>query len=115
MKVYIAGPMRGIKDFNFPAFFAAEEKLKSIGFEVFNPARKDEERHGVGMLKSDTGNEDDVVKSVGFNLREALYIDTKFICLEADAIALLPGWEASKGAVAEHALAVALGHVVIAL
>jgi hypothetical protein len=48
-------------------------------------------------------------------LREALADDTKFICLEADAIALLPGWENSKGAKAELALSEALGHKVMYL
>jgi len=28
MKVYISGPMTGYKDFNYPAFFAAEKFLK---------------------------------------------------------------------------------------
>ena len=45
----------------------------------------------------------------GFNLREALADDCEYICRNATAIALLPGWENSKGARAEHALAVALG------
>ena len=32
--------MRGIKEFNFPAFFAAEESLSEY-YEVYNPARAD--------------------------------------------------------------------------
>ena len=42
-------------------------------------------------------------------LGEALKDDLEFICLEADGIALLPGWENSKGAAAERATAIALG------
>ena len=43
IKVYIAGPMRGIDDDNFPAFYEAEETLKKQGvYEVLNPARMDE-------------------------------------------------------------------------
>ena len=53
------------------------------------------------------------VAGVGFSLREALAADTRYICLEAEAIALLPGWEFSKGAVAEKCLAEALGHKVL--
>ena len=41
MKIYIAGPMTGIKDFNFPAFFEAEKQLNKLGHEVYNPAHND--------------------------------------------------------------------------
>lgn len=114
MKLYLAGPMRGYKDFNFPAFREAAAYLRSQDHEVFSPAEKDEERHGVGTLTSETGDEADVVAK-GFSLRHALYDDTKYICLEAEGIAMLPGWEASSGARAEWALANALGHKVIYL
>lgn len=114
MKVYLAGAMAGIKDFNFPAFKAAAEKLRSEGHTVFSPAEKDLETHGEEALKSATGDVAEVTAK-GFSLRDALYEDTKFICLEADAVALLPGWENSKGAQAEWALARALGHRIIYL
>ena len=115
MKIYLAGPMRGIKDFNFPAFFAAEEVLVAQGHEVFNPARRDEEKHGNDVSKSETGDLAETVAKTGFNLREALAADAEWICLHAEGIALLPGWEKSKGATAEKALSEALGHQVIYL
>ena len=38
--IYISGPMTGLKDFNYPAFYEAELKLKEAGFNyVMNPAR----------------------------------------------------------------------------
>ena len=100
MRCYLAGPMRGIPNFNFPAFFEAEEFLVSLGHTVFNPARRDEEQYGKEVSNSPDGNLEDVA-SAGFSLREALAADTRYICLEADAIALLPDWECSKGATAE--------------
>lgn len=116
MKIYLAGPMRGIPEFNFPAFFAAEGYLKSAGHYVFNPARRDEERHGSALSKGNpTGDEVQAAVQHGFSLREALRDDTNYICMEAEAIALLPGWENSKGARAEKALAEALGHQVFFL
>ena len=45
----------------------------------------------------------------GFSLRKALADDTAYICLKADAVAMLPGWKNSKGATAERALGIALG------
>lgn len=115
MKIYLAGPMRGIPHFNFPAFMKAAETLRKQGHDVFNPAERDVKKYGVKVASSPTGNIKTAKKTVGFSLREALYADTKYICLEADAIALLPGWKKSKGACAEHALAIALDHEVYML
>lgn len=114
MKLYLAGPMRGIPDFNFPAFHKAAADLRELGHYVFNPAERDEAAHGKGVNASPTGDLKDVVHT-GFNLREALHADATFICLEGEGIALLPGWERSKGANAEKALAEALGQAVIYL
>jgi hypothetical protein len=116
MKIYLAGPMRGIPEFNFPAFFAAEAKLVAAGHTVFNPARRDNEVHGTDISKGNlTGDESIAAKDHGFNLRDALCADLAFICHEADAIALLPNWERSKGANAEKATADALGLEVLYL
>jgi hypothetical protein len=37
-KLYIAGPMSGLPDYNYPAFHAAEAELQSAGYETLNPA-----------------------------------------------------------------------------
>lgn len=116
MRIYVAGPMRGIPEFNFPAFHAATAKLRADGHHVFNPAERDNERHGKDISKGNmAGCEKAAAKEHGFSLREALAEDCDFICREADAIALLPGWENSKGAKAELALSEALGHQVMHL
>lgn len=116
MKIYVAGPMRGIPEFNFPAFNAAADRLRAEGHSVFNPAERDNERHGTDISKGNfEGCEEKAAKEHGFNLREALGADLAYICGEADAIAMLPGWEHSKGAQAERATAIALGLKVIEL
>lgn len=116
MKIYVAGPMRGIPLFNFPAFNAATVKLRGEGHFVFNPAETDNKIHGTDISAGNVdGCEERATKEHGFNLREALGRDLAFICAEADAIAMLPGWENSKGAKAERATAIALGLEVIYL
>ena len=108
--------MRGIPEFNFPAFHANAAKLRAEGHFVFNPAERDIEKTGVDISKGNlTGDNDLAEKTHGFNLREALKDDLEFICLHADAIALMPGWESSKGANAERATAIALGLEVMVL
>lgn len=117
MKIYLAGPMSNIPYFNFPAFNAATLRLRGAGHEVFNPAERDTERHdGVDIgAENPTGCPVFAAEKHSFSLRDALADDTAYICKEADAIAMLPGWENSKGARAEHALAFALGHRIIYL
>lgn len=110
MKIYVAGPMRGIPEFNFPAFHAATADLREQGHIVFNPAERDIEKTGVDISKGNATGDNALAEAQhGFSLREALKDDLEFICLHADAIALLPGWENSKGARAELHTALALG------
>lgn len=105
--VYIAGPMSGIPEFNFPAFHAAEDWLRRFeGFEiVFNPAKKDEE-YDLDPEACKTGDHV-LVQEKGFNFKEAYLWDVQKV-IEADAIYMLRGWERSPGAIGEHAVAVAL-------
>lgn len=88
MIVYIAGPMTGLPEFNFPEFFRAQAYLEVRGFDVLNPARRpavDGESWASCLRKA---------------LRDVL---------DADAVALLPGWETSRGAVLEVNVAASLG------
>lgn len=112
MKIYVAGPMRGYKDFNFPAFYDAAAWLRAKGHTVFNPAESDHETYGQDVNKSETGDIKEAVSQSGFSLREALARDAKFITEEADALYMLAGWEKSTGARAEWTLATALGLLV---
>lgn len=109
MKIYLAGPMRGLPYFNYPAFHKAAKLLRDQGYYVFNPAENDGLLEGGECDKlSPTGDLDEATEK-GFDIRAALGADLAFICEEADGIAMLPGWEFSKGARAEYATAVALG------
>lgn len=114
-KIYLAGPMRGIPEFNFPAFFATADKLREQGHEVFNPAQRDVEKYGIEVCQSPSGNLGEINPKIQFSIREAMEADSVFICRYADAIALMPGWETSKGANAEKLLAEAIGLEVIYL
>jgi hypothetical protein len=106
--IYIAGPMTGLPDYNRPAFYEAEEAFKEGGWEVFNPADND-----VLLFGSHEACDKAIEEDRQGALREMLGSDLAFICYEADAIAMLPGWEKSLGARAEHATAVALGLQII--
>ena len=92
MKIYIAGPMTGIPEFNFPVFHALAATLRHEGFTVISPAEIDPDpsREWADCLRRD--------------LPEMLKCDT---------IYLLKGWDKSKGARLEHHIAEALGMTVI--
>ncbi len=89
MKVYISGPMTGIEQFNFPAFNDAAARWRAAGHEVFNPAEKQEE-------------------GTGLSWQAYMKLDIKLLC-DCEAIAMLPGWEKSRGASLEVYLATQLG------
>lgn len=94
MNVYLAGAMRGHADLNFPAFHKAAATLRKAGHFVFNPAEN---------------------SPTDADIRQCMAIDVAWICAQAEAIALIPGWENSRGAKAELALSEALGLDVIHL
>jgi Domain of unknown function (DUF4406) len=113
MKVYLAGPMTGIPFFNFPLFHKVATRLRDQGHEVFNPAERDIVRHNGTDISNAEGDPAKAARDHGFSLREALAEDTAYICNEATAICMLPGWESSAGARAEHALAACLKHTIM--
>lgn len=102
-KLYLAGPMTGLAEFNFPAFDRAAAKLRAAGYEVFSPAEHDRENGFV-----ETGL-DGYSYPAGFSLRKTLMADLQWIADNADGIALLSHWEHSKGTITEISLADALG------
>jgi hypothetical protein len=98
MKVYLAGPMTGLPDYNFPAFMKAATSLRELGHTVFNPAEADLQMWGdMETIKQEA------------NYRDCLRVDLNWILDHAEVIALLPGWVDSKGATLELMLAELLG------
>lgn len=115
MNIYLAGPMRGYPEFNYPAFHQYAAELRLNGHTVFSPAEKDIERHnGEDISKGTTGDLAEI-EAKGFSLRDAIFDDLEYIIRHADAIALLPGYEASKGVAVELALSEFLNLKVIKL
>ncbi|KRV74533.1 DUF4406 domain-containing protein [Pseudomonas citronellolis] len=91
-RIYLAGPMTGYRDFNYPAFNAEAARLRQLGYHVENPAENAVPACGTWA---------------GY-MRLAL---AQLVTCET--IALLPGWLASRGANIERALAVDLGMKIV--
>jgi hypothetical protein len=84
-KVYIAGPMTGIAEDNFPAFNKAAAVLKAAGLDVFNPADHGSGGEWAAYMKRDIPE-----------------------LLKCDAVVLLDGWMSSRGANLEYEIAESL-------
>lgn len=103
--IYVAGPMSGIPEFNFPAFYEAQRTLEEQGWKVYNPAAKDEE---IELDKEAVKTGDDkLAMSKGFDFRAAYTWDVLRI-IEGHGIYMLKGWEKSPGAFGEWAVARAM-------
>jgi len=104
-KLYLAGPMTGIPEFNHPAFRENARLLRSVGYEVFSPAEHDLDL-GIDVAGK-TGNET-LTDFSAVSIRDVLGDDLDWICREADGLAVLPNWKGSKGTRAEIATALAI-------
>jgi hypothetical protein len=112
MKIYLAGKMRGLPNFGHQAFRDGAAKLRAEGHQVFSPVESTESVYGSNVYRDNPEGDED---KAGIDGRLVFWLDLEFICKHADAIALLPGWENSKGARAELATAMALGLEVMKL
>lgn len=88
--IYIAGPMTGLPDHNYPKFHSMERLLRKIGYSnILNPA-------------DIAGGE--TYYHYSYYIRESLKLIAR-----ADAVVFLNGWENSKGANLEYHAASLMG------
>jgi len=93
--IYIAGPMSGVVDHNYPAFHAAASFLREKGWTVFSPAEINADAIETGRPWACCMRKD---------LAELV---------KCEAIFMLSGWKESKGATLELHVAERLGMTVI--
>lgn len=88
MLIYVAGPMTGLPEFNYPAFRDAAAALGALGHDVEDPSTNENPTPGDyhGWLRAGLAQ-----------------------LIRCDAVALLPGWESSGGARLEVNVAATLG------
>lgn len=90
---YVAGPMTGIAEHNYPAFERAANILRRAGYEVASP-------HEVTPLT--TAEHAKLTQPYGFYIKRDIF---HMIDRGCGALVLLPGWPASKGATLELQIA----------
>ena len=102
--LYVAGPMRGYPQFNYPTFAHTAERLRSVGLKVISP-------HEVDIDYGDLPgfNVNDPNSFTQAHWHTAMRRDLNIILNEVDGIATLEGWWDSKGAKAEVYVARTIG------
>lgn len=109
MRAYLAGPMTGIKAFNFPAFYTAATMLRKKGHQIVSPAEIDDPDVREAAFASPDGAPGSVGRWEDFLAR-----DLRIVCDEdTDAVIVLDGWQDSKGATFEVDVARRLGKPVL--
>jgi hypothetical protein len=111
MRVYVAGPMTGHKAYNYEAFVDAARFLISLGHDAVIPFESNSRvwARYYGRPFDPYTDECDYGDSL---LPQMIHEDLGELC-RADAIALLPGWEKSRGAKVELLLAINLGKKIL--
>ena len=107
MRVYVAGPMTYIPQFNFPAFDEAADALRAGGYEVVSPAELDDPEDRARAMASPDGAP--MHYTYGKTHADFLARDLKIIADRIDGIVVLPGWEKSTGARIETFVGFAYG------
>ena len=101
--LYLAGPMRGIPQYNFPAFDEMRDLVNATeGYEAISPADLDRKRgHDPARLPED--HDWSSFDGMGAALSEDVAVIAR-----CDGLLVLDGWERSTGTAAEILCAFAL-------
>jgi hypothetical protein len=110
IKAYIAGPMRGIPNFNFDLFASLTEHLRGMGINAINPAEHDVATYP-DIYTWEGFPTGDLTLCPKFNRAATMMWDLKQV-IDADWLVLLPGWERSTGATEERRVAEICGKVI---
>lgn len=115
-KVYIAGPMTGYPYFNFSLFDEMRDDLTQLGHKPISPADLDRaygfDPYQYPELADPSNNGGKWLAEAKFSLPEAIRRDVDAI-LQCDWMVMLPGWENSRGAQSEKAVAEWAGLVIL--
>jgi len=98
MRLYIAGPMTGIPQFNYPKFVLMAAELRAAGHDAVSPVELDDPEIQAISLASPDGNLD-TIKSHGQSWGDFLARDVKQLADDGiEGVVVLPEWEYSRGA-----------------
>lgn len=100
---YLCGPMRGFPSWNAAAFDECAGRWRDAGWIVVNPV----DVQGLDVRTATQARLDAAARDPAW-VRDVILADCAHVT-QVDALALLPGWEASFGVTVEVSLALFLG------
>lgn len=95
---YLAGPMSGFPQFNFPLFYHVTELLRGVGMNIVSPAELDAK---AGVAEEALASTDGDPTKTALSWADLLARDVKLIADKHDhvhGIVFLPQWSKSRGA-----------------
>lgn len=103
MRLYLIGPMSGIKSFNYPAFEVAASFLRGEGFAVQSPTSLDTPEVFAMAMASPDGDIERFRELTGMTYEDFVSKSVaRILTSKPDALVALDGWEESTGAVNEY-------------
>ncbi len=93
---YLAGPMRGLPQCNFPQFIEATKVLRDWGYTIVSPAEMDSPATQADALACVAG--EDRATYGGETVGQILSRDVLVVADRVGGIIFLPGWWSSRGA-----------------
>lgn len=96
-KWYLAGPMTGIPQFNFPLFESEATRLRAAGYDIVSPHELDSPAVQAAAWASPDGSLGSGTIA-GETWGDILARDVKVVADQVDGILVLPGWVNSRGA-----------------
>lgn len=110
MRYYLAGPMTGIPQFNFPLFHKAAAELRANGYDIVSPAELDSPAVAKAAMASTDGALGSGVIA-GETWGEILARDVQVVADKVDGVVFLPNWHKSRGAKLEAFVGLLTGKV----
>ncbi len=105
LTLYLAGPMSGIPQFNYPEFHRIAKELRDAGYTIISPAEQD----SVAMQAAAMGSKDGLVGGqmpvdnpgitvTGETWGDVMARDVNLIFSKCDGVVCMPTWGKSRGA-----------------
>jgi len=105
LTLYLAGPMSGIPQFNYPEFHRIAKELRDAGYNIISPAEQDSpemQKEAMastsGLIAGEMPVDNRNLKTAGESWGEVMARDVRLIFEKCDGVVVMKDWGKSRGA-----------------